>query len=132
VAISTCNDVSRVAEAAPPWTYDELSGAVDPLLRGEPAQRSVTARCTCCGLRVAVILLLAVVWSAVTCWYLLFGLLLVPYRLIRRGDRNRHRTELRHREILAAAQAQASWPPDSHSRNCCRPGSRPAKGGNAP
>ena len=38
-------------------------------------------------------------------WYLLFGLLLVPYRLIRRSDRNRKRDALQHREVLDAAIA---------------------------
>lgn len=43
-------------------------------------------------------------------WYLLFGLLLVPYRIIRRGQRKRRREELRHREMLAAIEAQRRQP----------------------
>ena len=47
-------------------------------------------------------------WGFIFGWYLLFGLLIVPYRLIRRSDRNRNRDALQHREILAAAIAAQS------------------------
>lgn len=50
--------------------------------------------------------LLAVViglaWLGVLCWYCLFGLLLVPYRLIRRGSRKRKAEVLRHRELMGS------------------------------
>jgi hypothetical protein len=55
---------------------------------------------TCTG----VILLISVMWMAVLCWYFMFGLWLVPYRLIRRGQRKRHMQELRHREMLTMMQ----------------------------
>ena len=48
----------------------------------------------------SVILLIAVVWVIVLAWYCIFGLWLVPYRLIRRGQRKRQREDLRHREML--------------------------------
>lgn len=32
---------------------------------------------------------IAAVWCIVSIWYVLFGLLLVPYRLVRRGQRQR-------------------------------------------
>jgi hypothetical protein len=51
-------------------------------------------------------ILIACAWVAVTCWYLVFGLLLVPYRLVRRGQRRRSLEEARHRELLAATQRQ--------------------------
>jgi hypothetical protein len=47
-----------------------------------------------------VVLLIAVAWAAVFCWYFFFGLWLVPYRVIRRGQRKRRREDLRHREML--------------------------------
>ena len=47
------------------------------------------------------VLLIAVAWVFVLGWYLLFGLLLVPYRLMRRHQRNKHRQDLQHRETLA-------------------------------
>jgi hypothetical protein len=46
--------------------------------------------------------LLLVWWTAVLLWYVIFGLLLVPYRLLRRGARKRKAEALRHRETLAA------------------------------
>jgi len=45
-------------------------------------------------------------WMAVIGWYLTFGLLLVPYRLLRRGARKRKAGALRHREMLGAIQSQ--------------------------
>jgi hypothetical protein len=44
--------------------------------------------------------MLLVWWSAVAGWYLLFGIVLVPYRLLRRGARKRKAEALRHREML--------------------------------
>lgn len=51
------------------------------------------------------LLLVAVAWLLVLAWYLTFGLLVVPYRLIRRGQRKRKMQGLQHRETLAAIQA---------------------------
>ena len=48
--------------------------------------------------------LVAVWWLAVAAWYCVFGLLLVPYRLIRRGSRKRKMENLRHRELLNTMQ----------------------------
>jgi hypothetical protein len=39
------------------------------------------------ALGIAVAMLLMLVWAFVLCWYLIWGLWLVPYRLIRRGQR---------------------------------------------
>jgi Flp pilus assembly protein TadB len=50
---------------------------------------------------VAVVLILFA-WAAVTAWYFFFGLLLVPYRVVRRGQRKRKREALQHRELLSA------------------------------
>lgn len=41
-----------------------------------------------------------IAWCFVACWYLIFGILLVPYRLIRRSARKNKRDKLRHRELL--------------------------------
>lgn len=51
-----------------------------------------------------VVALVAIVlaWAVVAVWYFAFGLLVVPWRLIRRGQRKRHAEELRHRELLNA------------------------------
>jgi hypothetical protein len=48
--------------------------------------------------------LIAVVWAFVVCWYLVWGLWLVPYRLIRRGQRKEKRGKRQHRELLDAMQ----------------------------
>lgn len=47
---------------------------------------------------------LIAVWIVVACWYLVFGLFMAPYRLLRRGSRKRKRDEARHREVLDAAR----------------------------
>lgn len=44
-------------------------------------------------------------------WYLIFGLFVIPYRLIRRGQRKRKLDEARHRESLAAMEQQRQLPP---------------------
>jgi hypothetical protein len=54
------------------------------------------------------ILLIAFVWVLVTVWYLTWGLLLVPYRLVRRGQRKRKVEALRHRELLGTIQGSAA------------------------
>jgi hypothetical protein len=53
-------------------------------------------------LGVAALLLIAGAWGFVTSWYLFWGILLVPYRLIRRGQRKRKVGALQHRELLDA------------------------------
>jgi hypothetical protein len=47
--------------------------------------------------------LIVLAW-AVVLWYGIFGLLVIPYRVIRRGQRKR-KMELRHRELLATSTA---------------------------
>ena len=54
----------------------------------------------------AVLLLILCAWSVVLCWYLVFGILLIPYRIIRRGQRKDRRTALQHREMLESIQKQ--------------------------
>lgn len=48
----------------------------------------------------AAVILLAFAWIVVAAWTLLFGIFLVPWRLLRRGSRRRKQDALRHREIL--------------------------------
>jgi hypothetical protein len=57
------------------------------------------------ALGIAAIVLILGAWSFVTAWYLTWGLLLIPYRFIRRGSRKRKREALQHREMLAAIQS---------------------------
>jgi hypothetical protein len=60
------------------------------------------------GLTAASVALVAVAWVLVTVWYLMWGILLVPYRLHRRGARKRRAEALRHRELLAAIQVSST------------------------
>ena len=53
------------------------------------------------------VLLIALAWTFVTGWYLFWGLLLVPYRLLRRGARKRKAEALRHRELMGTIQGAA-------------------------
>jgi hypothetical protein len=46
------------------------------------------------------ILAVTVAWVAVACWYLIFGLMLVPYRIIRRGQRRQKLAQVRHQELM--------------------------------
>ena len=55
-------------------------------------------------------LLIAVAWVVILCWYLFFGLLLVPYRLIRRGQRKRKLENARNQELLAAVKSKELRP----------------------
>jgi DUF1707 SHOCT-like domain len=54
------------------------------------------------------ILLILMVWLLVTVWYLVWGVWLVPYRLIRRGARKRKAEALRHRELMGTIQGSAA------------------------
>jgi len=63
------------------------------------------------GMIVVALLLISVAWSFVAVWYCTFGLLVVPYRLIRRGNRKDKVRALQHREqleMLTAMQQQQS------------------------
>lgn len=48
------------------------------------------------------IIVIAMAWIGVTSWYVTFGLMVVPYRMIRRGQRKRHIEALRQRELVEA------------------------------
>ena len=43
-------------------------------------------------------------WALIVVWYCVFGLLLVPYRLLRRGARKRKAEALRHLEVMDALE----------------------------
>ena len=56
------------------------------------------------------IMLIIAAWMFVACWYfvmyVLFGILFIPYRLLRRSSRKNKRDKLRHREVLDAIEKQ--------------------------
>lgn len=47
------------------------------------------------------IILILLAWSFVLCWYLIFGLWLVPYRMIRRSSRKQKVEAARHAEMMS-------------------------------
>lgn len=53
---------------------------------------------------IVALFVIAAWWSLIVCWYLLFGLLVVPWRLLRRGQRKDKKRQLQHREILEAIE----------------------------
>lgn len=50
------------------------------------------------------VLLILCAWMFVLCWYLTFGLLLVPYRMIRRSSRKQKVEAARHAEMMSRLQ----------------------------
>lgn len=50
------------------------------------------------------VLIIIYAWIFIFFWYLLFGLWLVPYRLLRRSQRKSKRNKLRHREVLESIE----------------------------
>ena len=57
------------------------------------------------GLQVLAVALISVAWMFVAAWLLTWGLLVVPWRLLRRGQRRRKQERLRHEETLRAVAA---------------------------
>ena len=51
--------------------------------------------------------LLLVWWAAIIVWYVVFGLFLLPYRMLRRGARKRKKQALQHRELLSAIERKS-------------------------
>lgn len=56
----------------------------------------------------AAVLLIALAWVVITAWYLIWGIWLVPYRLLRRGARKRKAEAMRHRELMGTIQGSAA------------------------
>jgi hypothetical protein len=63
------------------------------------------------GLTALALLLITVAWVLVLNWYVLFGLALVPYRLIRRGQRKQRLAQIRHQELMNRVWAAGGQPP---------------------
>jgi len=51
-------------------------------------------------------------WGAIVVWYAAFGLILAPYRLVRRGSRKRKREGRMHQETLQAIRESQQRPPE--------------------
>jgi hypothetical protein len=52
------------------------------------------------GMVTLAILAITLAWAGVLAWYLIFGLLLVPYRLVRRSQRKQKLAQIRHQELM--------------------------------
>jgi hypothetical protein len=86
-----------------PMSYAGSAQRIFRLRRRARDGRSLAA------ITVAAVLLTTVAWTLVTAWYLLWwGVLLVPYRLLRRAARKRRVEALRHRELLGTIQGAAA------------------------
>jgi hypothetical protein len=85
-----------------------------PLSYAGSAQRIIRIRRRADGggklaaMTVLAVLLIFAAWLFVTAWYLIWGLWLVPYRLLRRGARKRKAEALRHRELMGTIQGAAA------------------------
>lgn len=44
-------------------------------------------------------------WALIIAWYVIFGIFLIPYRLLRRGSRKRKAERKRHREVMDATKS---------------------------
>lgn len=58
----------------------------------------------------AVPLIIAAWWFVIVAWYVMFGLLLAPYRLVRRGSRKRKREARMHEQTLKAIRESGPGP----------------------
>jgi len=109
-------DSEEVVLAAP-MSFTGSAERLWKLTRSAPANALASA-----AVYAGVVLMITVVWAAVLCWYFFFGLWLVPYRLIRRGQRKRRREDLRHREMLTMMHQVGQQPPPPRSRGQLPPG----------
>ena len=62
------------------------------------------------AISVLAILLVLLAWALVTVWYIVWGLWLLPYRLLRRGARKRKAEMMRHRELMGTIQGSPAAP----------------------
>lgn len=85
-----------------PMSYVGSAQRIIRLRRRAPAGSKLVA------ITVLAVLLIVMVWALVTVWYLTWGILLVPYRVLRRGARKRKVETLRHRELLGTIQGSAA------------------------
>lgn len=49
-----------------------------------------------------ILITLYIVYVIILCWYCVFGIFLIPFRVMRRGQRRKKQQELQHRELMQA------------------------------
>lgn len=81
-----------------PFSFTGATKRIWPLTNSDNAQLKYFV------LVPSVILLLCVCYLAIATWYAMFGLLLVPYRLMRRSQRKNKLRDAQHAELLAATR----------------------------
>jgi uncharacterized membrane-anchored protein len=86
--------VSAGMSVAAPMSFAGSAQRIWPLTRrGHNGWQSA-------GLVTAAILLITIVWALVLAWYATWGIWLIPYRLVRRGQRKQKLAEVRHVEMM--------------------------------
>jgi hypothetical protein len=85
-----------------PMSYAGSAQRIMRLRRRAPGGASLAA------ITASAVALVIVAWVFVTAWYLVWGIWLVPYRLLRRGARKRKAEAMRHRELLGTIQGSAA------------------------
>jgi uncharacterized membrane-anchored protein len=98
-------DASRTVVAAPMSFAGSTGRTMNLLWHGRPPVVKVIAF-------FSVPVILFVWWSVIVVWYGLFGLLMAPYRLLRRGSRKRKREGRMHDETLRAIRESQQPRPD--------------------
>jgi uncharacterized membrane-anchored protein len=97
-------DASRTVVAAPMSFAGAVGRMTNLLWHGRPVYVKV--------LGIVLIPLTLTLWfGAIIVWYAAFGLLMAPYRLVRRGSRKRKREGRMHQETLRAIR-ESQRPPD--------------------
>ncbi|MGH2895531.1 MAG: DUF1707 SHOCT-like domain-containing protein [Solirubrobacteraceae bacterium] len=103
---TSANQTARLASEdvilSAPMSYTGSAQRIMRLRRRAESAGSLAA------VTIVALLLIVFAWSLVTMWYLTWGLLLVPYRVLRRGARKRQVEALRHRELLGTIQGSAA------------------------
>ena len=85
-----------------PMSY---AGSAQRILRLRRRAHNGGAKVAVTGLAIVLVLL---AWVIVTAWYLVWGIWLIPYRILRRGARKRKAEALRHRELMGTIQGSAA------------------------
>jgi Domain of unknown function (DUF1707) len=85
-----------------PMSYVGSAQRIIRLRRRAEGERSLAA------MTALAVLLIILAWAVITVWYLMWGFLLVPYRVVRRGARKRKLEALRHRELMGTIQGSAA------------------------
>jgi uncharacterized membrane-anchored protein len=98
-------EASRTVVAAPMSFAGALGRTTNLLWHGRPPAVKVFAV-------LAVPSIVFFWWGAIVVWYAAFGLILAPYRLVRRGSRKRKREGRMHQETLQAIRESQQRPPE--------------------